>query len=256
MSRHSLVVGNWKMNGNRRSSVELIQTVAEGIEGLSGIDVAVSVPFTLMETCQRELHGTPIALAGQNLSECSNGAHTGEISAEMLKEFDCAYVIVGHSERRADQGESDLVVAAKTRSALQAGMTPVICVGETLQEREAGRAQEIILSQIDAALDKLDSGQRSRCVLAYEPVWAIGTGRTATPEQASEVHSAIRSRLRTGDAASADTIRILYGGSVKASNARQLFLQPDIDGGLIGGASLSASEFVAIVQAACGGVLR
>jgi triosephosphate isomerase (TIM) len=249
MKRRPLVVGNWKMNGDRESAAERIRVVVQAAGSLEGVEVVVCVPFTLLETCRRELGESPVKLGAQDLSERSNGAHTGEVSAAMLRDFDCAYVIVGHSERRAGHRETDAVVAAKTQAALEAGLSPIVCVGETLHERESGKASTVVLAQVDAVFGHLRPEERPRCVLAYEPVWAIGTGRTATHTQANDMHAVIRTHLRRTDAATAEDVRILYGGSLKTSNANELLSQPDIDGGLIGGASLIAADFVEIVRA-------
>ena len=248
--RKKLVVGNWKMHGTRESALQLMSGVVSGIpEGLDA-DVALCVPFPFLELASRTLASTPVAWGAQNLSEHGEGAHTGEVSARMLKEFGCRYAIVGHSERRSAHGETDAVVAAKTRAALDAGLTPIVCVGETLADREAGRTGEVVLRQLDAVMSTLAAGERERCVIAYEPVWAIGTGLTASPQQAVEAHGQLRDRLAETDAAAAQAIRILYGGSVKPSSAAELFSQPGIDGGLIGGASLVEADFLAIVAAA------
>ena len=248
--RRKLVVGNWKMHGTRELALQLMSHLASSLPGQLDADVALCVPFPFLELASRTLASTPIAWGAQNLSEHSEGAHTGEVSARMLKDFGCRYVIVGHSERRSAHGEADAVVAAKTRAALDACLIPIVCVGETLAEREAGRTGEVILRQLDAVMSTLAAGERERCVIAYEPVWAIGTGLTANPHQAVEAHGQLRERLAGTDAAAAGAIRILYGGSVKPSSATELFSQPGIDGGLIGGASLVEADFLAIVAAA------
>lgn len=239
MTRTRLVAGNWKMHGSRAANSGLLNALLEGIGSSKGAECVVCVPFPYLEQVAGRLRGTPLAWGAQNVSEHPQGAYTGEVSASMLRDFDCRYVIVGHSERRQLYGESDAQVAAKFAAAQAAGLTPILCVGETLQEREAGRTQEVVARQLDAVLKQSDFGN---AVLAYEPVWAIGTGRTASPEQAQEVHGYLRARL-------AAHTRILYGGSVKAQNAKAIFAMPDVDGGLIGGASLVAAEFVAIAQA-------
>jgi len=238
--RARLVAGNWKMNGSRASNLALLEALLKGIGGARGAECAVCPPFPYLEQVGEKLRGTPLALGAQNLSEHAQGAHTGEISAAMLAEFGCRYVIVGHSERRQLHGERDAQVAAKFAAALGAGLIPILCVGETLEERDAGRTEEVVGRQLDAVL-KANSFEKA--VLAYEPVWAIGTGRNATPEQAQGVHGFLRKKV-------AAATRILYGGSVKPQNAAAIFAMPDVDGGLIGGASLVAGDFLDIVKAA------
>jgi len=238
--RSRLVAGNWKMHGSRGSNRALLEVLAEQLDRKSTVEVAVCPPYTYFEQVSALLAGTRIGWGAQNISEHAQGAYTGEVSAAMVKEFGCRYAIVGHSERRQLYGESDARVAAKFAAAQAAAITPILCVGETLEEREAGRTEEVVARQLDA-VTKVCSFHNA--VLAYEPVWAIGTGRHATPDQAQSVHAFLRARL------SAD-VRILYGGSVKASNAAAIFAMPDIDGGLIGGASLVAKEFLEIVRAA------
>jgi triosephosphate isomerase (TIM) len=240
MTRTRLVAGNWKMHGSRASNGALLDALLRDIDFSGGVEVAVCVPFPYLEQAAGRLRGTQLAWGAQNVSEHAQGAYTGEVSAAMLREFDCRFAIVGHSERRQLYGEGDAQVAAKFVAARGAGLTPILCVGETLQEREAGRTQEVVARQLDAVLQK---GDFAGAVLAYEPVWAIGTGRTATPEQAQEVHAFLRRRASSAT-------RILYGGSVKAQNAAAIFAMPDVDGGLIGGAALVAADFVAIVKAA------
>ena len=228
------------MHGSRASNSALLEAVLGELARHSGAECAVCPPFPYLEQVGARLKGSAVALGAQNVSEHAQGAHTGEVAAAMLNEFGCRYVIVGHSERRQLYGESDAQVAAKFAAATAAGLTPVLCVGETLQERESGRTEEVVARQLEAVLNKSAFGS---AVLAYEPVWAIGTGRNATPEQAQAVHAFLRARV------SADT-RILYGGSVKAQNAAAIFAMPDVDGGLIGGASLVAQDFIGIVRAA------
>jgi triosephosphate isomerase len=240
MTRTRLVAGNWKMHGSRAANSALLDGLLKEIGNLKGVETAVCVPFPYLAQVAERLRGTPVAWGAQNVSEHAQGAYTGEVSAAMLKEFDCRYVLVGHSERRQLYGETDAQVAAKFVAARGAGLTPIVCVGETLQEREAGRTQDVVARQLEAVLKAGDFGG---AVLAYEPVWAIGTGRNATPEQAQEVHGFLRHRVSPGT-------RILYGGSVKAQNAAAIFAMPDVDGGLIGGASLVAREFSDIVRAA------
>ena len=241
--RIPLVAGNWKMHGNRALNRALLDAVLAGIKPLSGVECAVCVPYPYLGEAAAQLKGTALALGAQNLSEHAQGAYTGEVSAPMLKEFDCRYALVGHSERRQLYGETDVAVAAKFTAAAGQGVTPVLCLGETLAEREAGRTEEVVGRQLDAVLHSNGKKIFEQAVVAYEPVWAIGTGRKATPEQAQQVHGFLRQRLLP-------QTRILYGGSVKKENAAVLFALPDVDGGLIGGASLVAADFVAIVQAA------
>ena len=235
-----LVAGNWKMHGNRASNRALLGSILRNC--VPGMECAVCVPFPYLGEVAEQLRGSALAWGAQNVSEHAQGAYTGEVSAAMLGEFGCRYVIVGHSERRQLYGESDAQVAAKFKAARGAGLTPILCVGETLAEREAGRMEEVAERQLAVVLDVVEFGN---AVLAYEPVWAIGTGRNATPEQAQEVHAFLRARLP------ADT-PILYGGSVKPQNAAAIFAMPDVDGGLIGGASLVAADFLAILRSAAG----
>jgi triosephosphate isomerase (TIM) len=238
--RTRLVAGNWKMHGSRASNGALLEALLAGLGKTTGVEVAVCPPYVYLQQVSERLAGTSIAWGAQNVSEHAQGAYTGEVSAAMLLEFGCRYVIVGHSERRQLFCESDAQVAAKFAAAQAAGLTPILCVGETLAEREAGRTEQVVARQLDAVLNQSNFNQ---AVLAYEPVWAIGTGRNATPQQAQAVHAFLRARL-------SPDVRILYGGSVKAQNAAALFAMPDIDGGLIGGASLVAQEFSEIVRAA------
>jgi len=238
------------MHGGLKSNQQLLQDVAAGAAGLSGVGVAVCVPFPYLAQAQSALTGTSVAWGAQNLSEQAQGAFTGEVSASMLQDFACRYVLVGHSERRSIYGESDSLVAEKFAAALAAGLVPVLCVGETLAQREGGQTVDVVSAQIDAVLKRVGVAVFANAVVAYEPVWAIGTGRTATSEQAQEVHAAIRAQIARADAGVAAGLQILYGGSVKPSNAVELFGMPDIDGGLIGGASLVAADFLAICSAA------
>lgn len=238
MAPTRLVAGNWKMHGNRAANAALLEALLRGAGGAA--QCAVCVPYPYLQQASERLHGTAIALGAQNVSEHKQGAYTGEVSAAMLADFGCRYVIVGHSERRHLFGESDEQVAAKFAAAQAAGLTPILCVGETLEEREAGRTEEVVARQLEAILKKYSFGT---AVLAYEPVWAIGSGRNATPEQAQAVHAFLRRRVSAASP-------VLYGGSVKPANAAGLFSMPDIDGGLIGGASLVAEDFLAILQAA------
>lgn len=238
------------MNGGLQSNQQLLQGVVAGAAGLNGVTVAVCVPFPYLAQAQSVLTGTPVVWGAQNLSEQAQGAFTGEVSASMLQDFACRYVLVGHSERRSIYGETDALVAEKFAVALAAGLRPVLCVGETLEQREAGQTVEVVSAQIDAVLKRVGVAAFANAVIAYEPVWAIGTGRTATSEQAQEVHAAIRAQIAQADAAVAGGLQILYGGSMKPSNAVELLGMPDIDGGLIGGASLVAADFLAICSAA------
>jgi triosephosphate isomerase len=263
--RSKWVVGNWKMNGNLSDNAVLLNDLVAGMaEDCPAcacksddacatecpVYMGVCVPFPYLAQAHRALGATKIAVGAQNVSEKANGAFTGEVSASMLKDFGVKLVIVGHSERRSIYGESDALVAEKARVALEAGLTPVVCVGETLDEREAGQAQAVVLRQLKAVSDVIGVSGLSRSILAYEPVWAIGTGKTASPEQAQEVHAWIRVALKGLDAAMADDMSILYGGSVKANNAAEIFAQADVDGGLIGGAALVAEDFLTIYQSA------
>ena len=234
--RTKLVAGNWKMNGNLATNRALLEAVAGAAARIPGVKCAVCPPYTYLAQVQQHLSGSGVAWGAQNLSQFESGAFTGEVSGAMLVDFGCRYVIVGHSERRHIYGETDQQVAAKFAAVRAAGMTPILCVGETLAEREAGKTEDVVARQLGAV-------QFAGGVLAYEPVWAIGTGRNATPEQAQEVHAFLRKRVPAGTS-------ILYGGSVKPQNAAQIFAMPDVDGGLIGGASLVAKDFLDIVKAA------
>lgn len=247
--RQPLVAGNWKMNGNREGAVKLADAVLQGLDGHKA-EVLLCPPFVYLADVARALKGGGIALGAQDLCAEDNGAFTGEVSGPMLRDFDCRYVIVGHSERRALYGESDALVARKFMAAQKVALTSILCVGETLAEREAGSTSQVVSRQLKAVLDAAGIGAFARAVVAYEPVWAIGTGRTAKASQAQEVHALIRGMLAAEDAKIAAAVRILYGGSVKAANAAELFHMPDIDGGLVGGASLDAAEFLAICAAA------
>jgi len=246
--RRKLVIGNWKMNGSLAGNSVLLRGIVEG-HAAGGADLAVCVPAPYLAQCQAELSGTPVAWGAQDVSAYAAGAYTGEMAASMLQEFGCRYVIVGHSERRAYHHESNELVAQKAHAALNAGLTPVVCVGETLEEREAGRTNVVVCAQLQAVLDVLENPALDKIVLAYEPVWAIGTGKTATPALAQEVHAALRKQVAVRSADAAAKVQILYGGSMKPENARDLMAQLDIDGGLIGGASLKAQDFLAIAKA-------
>jgi len=241
-----LVVGNWKMHGNRPANAELLAALI-GARPF-GADVAVCVPFVYINETAATLAGSDIRWGAQDVSEHEQGAYTGEVSAAMLAECGCRYVIVGHSERRAYHAEGDALVARKAQAALARGVTPVVCVGETLAEREAGETEEVVKRQLSVVIHQL-AHCAAEMVVAYEPVWAIGTGRTASPEQAQAVHAVLRAQLQAATG-HGERMKILYGGSVKPDNAATLFAQPDIDGGLIGGASLKAADFIAICRAA------
>ncbi len=243
--RRKLVVGNWKMNGGLAANAALLSALVAGWKPAAGRELAVCVPYPYLPQVREALAATPIAWGAQDVNEHDAGAFTGEVSAPMLAEFGCRYAIVGHSERRQYFGDTDAVVAAKARAALNAGIAPIACVGETLDERERRVTESVVLRQLDAVLATVGS-EASRLVVAYEPVWAIGTGRTASPAEAQAVHASLRARLAN---AGALDIPLLYGGSVKADNAAALFAMADIDGGLIGGASLKAAEFLAIARA-------
>ena len=240
MARVRLVAGNGKMHGSRASNLALLEALLKGMVDAGGAECAVCPPFPYLSQASERLRGTRVALGAQNVSEHAQGAYTGEVSAAMLAELGCRYVIVGHSERRQLYGESDERVAAKFAAVQAAGMTPILCVGETLAERDGGETERVVSRQLDAVLKRVSF---ENAVLAYEPVWAIGTGRNATPEQAQAIHGFLRKKIPA-------QVRILYGGSVKAQNAAAIFAMPDIDGGLIGGASLVAADFLAILQAA------
>lgn len=248
--REILVAGNWKMNGSTAANAALIAGIVSGAPVGSGFRLLVCPPFPYLAPVAEQLTGSTVALGAQNVSEHGAGAFTGETAGSMLKDLGCEYVIVGHSERRAMYGETSAIVAAKFQAAQAAGLKPILCVGETLTERESGSTEKVIDEQLDAVMDSAGIGAFASAVIAYEPVWAIGTGMTATPEQAEDVHRHIRARLATEDANLASRLQILYGGSMKGENAAGLLSMPDIDGGLIGGASLKANDFLAIANAA------
>ncbi len=248
--RQPLVAGNWKMNGTRASVPALLDGIKAGIGGITRVEVAVCPPFPFLPIAEEALSGTSIAWGAQNVSTEASGAFTGEVAAAMIRDFGCRYVIVGHSERRQYYGEDNRLVARKEAIAREHGLIPILCVGETLAQREAGITEEVVADQLDAVLELSGVEAFASTVIAYEPVWAIGTGLTATPEQAQEVHAFIRGRIAAKDPAIAAGVRILYGGSMKPENAAELVAQPDIDGGLIGGASLKATDFLAICAAA------
>ena len=244
--RKPLVIGNWKMHGSRAANAELLAGLLAARPFLA--DVAVCVPAVYLSETAATLASSELRWGAQDVSAHEHGAYTGEISAAMLAECGCRYTLVGHSERRALHGESDTLVALKAQAALARGVTPVVCVGETLAERDAGQTEAVVKRQLSAVIHQL-THCAAEMVVAYEPVWAIGTGRTATPEQAQAVHAVLRAQLHAATG-HGDTMKILYGGSVKPDNAASLFSQPDIDGGLIGGASLKVADFVAICRAA------
>ncbi len=247
--RRTLIAGNWKMNGSLAANDVLLAGLKQGVGG-DLVDVAVCVPAPYLAQCAAALQGTSIRLGAQDVSTSVSGAYTGEVSGAMLQDFGCRYVIVGHSERRSYHGETSAVVARKALAALAAGLTPIVCVGETLDERDAERTAAVVGAQLDAVLDAVAVSDLAKLVIAYEPVWAIGTGKTATPQMAQAVHAVLRARLAATDAEAASQVQILYGGSMKPDNAADLLAMADIDGGLIGGAALKAADFNAIIAAA------
>ncbi|MCW9079800.1 MAG: triose-phosphate isomerase [Gammaproteobacteria bacterium] len=248
--RQPLVAGNWKMNGSRASISELLAGLKAGIGQVTTAEVAVCAPAIYLPDTQAQLDGTPIRWGAQDVSVHASGAYTGEIAGSMLKDFGCNYAIIGHSERRAYHGETDEVVAQKFAAARASGLVPILCVGETLEEREQGVTEQVVGRQLDAVVAHCGIEMVGEGVIAYEPVWAIGTGKTASKEQAQDVHAFIRGRLAASSQSVADNMRILYGGSMNPKNAAELVAQPDIDGGLIGGASLKAQDFLAVCSAA------
>lgn len=248
--RQPLIAGNWKMNGSRSSNKALLEGIKAGIGEVKSAEVAVCAPYVYLADVEQELAGTPIVWGAQNLSTEEKGAFTGEIAASMLLDFKCKYVIVGHSERRSLYGEDDDIVTKKYAMAHNAGLKPILCVGETLEEREQGITEEVIARQINAVMNTLGASVLGEGVIAYEPVWAIGTGITATPQQAQDLHAFIRKLIAHQDPGVAELIRIQYGGSMNAANADELLAMHDIDGGLIGGASLKSEDFLTICRAA------
>ena len=248
--RKPIVAGNWKMNGTLESIRELVAGLKAGIGEVNVAEVVVCAPAIYIAEASALTGGTAIALGSQDLSNAASGAYTGEISGSMLNDFNCQYAIVGHSERRHGRGESDQLVAEKFKAAQDSGLTPILCIGELLEEREEGVTEQVCARQMDAVINAYGVAALQNSVIAYEPVWAIGTGKTATPEQAQEVHAFIRGRIAAQNSDIADKMRILYGGSMKGSNAPSLISMDDIDGGLIGGASLKASEFIDVCSAA------
>jgi triosephosphate isomerase len=244
-----LIAGNWKMNGSLAANQALVQAMLEGVQGVAPqADMALCVPSPYLSQIQALLAGSPIAWGAQDVSAQEQGAYTGEVSAAMLKDFACRYAIVGHSERRQYHGETDAVVASKAQRALAAGITPIVCVGETLAERESNQTEAVVKRQLAAVIHAV-THCTSEIVVAYEPVWAIGTGKTATPDMAQAVHAVLRKQISAATQ-HPERVKILYGGSMNAANAASLLAQPDIDGGLIGGASLKAADFLQIVAAA------
>ncbi len=248
--RQKLIVGNWKMNGSLAANGALLSAISAGVVASGSCQVAVCVPAPYLAQCQQLLGQGNIAWGAQDVSAHAEGAYTGEVAAGMLQDFACRYVIVGHSERRTYHAESSVLVARKAVQALAAGLVPIVCVGETLAEREANQTRDVVSAQLLALLAALAPDELSNVVLAYEPVWAIGTGRTATPDMAQEVHAMLRQQMAQFNPVAAAQVAILYGGSMKPDNAQQLLAMQDIDGGLIGGASLKAADFLAIIAAA------
>ncbi len=247
--KRALIAGNWKMNHGTQAGRALARAVAAGANGAANVDLVVSPPATILAAVASDLEGTPVEVAAQNMHQSGSGAFTGELSAEMLKDAGCKWVILGHSERRQYFAETDASVAEKTEAALAAGLRPIVCIGETLEEREAGKTLEVVGRQLQAVQTIL-AKQPGVAAIAYEPVWAIGTGKVATTEQAQEVHAAIRAQLASVSSELAEQTRILYGGSVKPSNAKDLLSCADIDGALVGGASLKAEDFLGIAAGA------
>ena len=247
--RRTLIAGNWKMNGSFSANHTLLTGIIAGLPASDAVDVLVCAPAPYLMQCAEILGETRIAWGAQDVSAHTHGAFTGEVSATMLADCLCKYVIVGHSERRAYHAETSEIVAQKVLQALAQNLTPIVCVGETLEQRETGATNVVVAEQLQAVLDVLSAEQLSKIVLAYEPVWAIGTGKTATPQMAQDVHAFLRSQLATKDAGAANVVQILYGGSMKPDNAKELLAMADIDGGLIGGAALKSTDFLAIISA-------
>ena len=246
--KKKLIVGNWKMNGGLQANADLLSALLQGLPSPLQCGVGVAVPAVYLSQVQALVQGSALAVAAQDVSAYDKGAYTGEVAASMLQDFGVRYALVGHSERRQYHGETDDVVAAKAQAALSKGITPIVCVGETLQEREAGQTEQVVKRQLAAVIAHVGQGA-SELVVAYEPVWAIGTGKTATPEQAQAVHAVLRAQLAAATS-DAQRVPLLYGGSMNAANAAQLLAQADIDGGLVGGASLKAADFLQIIAAA------
>jgi triosephosphate isomerase len=248
--RKPIVAGNWKMNKTVAEAIDLATAIKRELGECKSVDIVLCPPFTALKSVGEAITGSHVDLGAQNMHWEKSGAFTGEVAAGMLRELFCHYVILGHSERRSYFGETDEIVNKKTKSALASNLKPIVCVGETLAEREAGRTEDVITTQVKGSLAGLSPKELTDCIIAYEPVWAIGTGKTATPEMAQDVHALIRKLLRElADDTVAQAVRIQYGGSMKPSNAKELMAMPDIDGGLIGGAALNAEEFLAICRA-------
>ncbi|OOF50100.1 triose-phosphate isomerase [Rodentibacter genomosp. 1] len=250
MARRPLVMGNWKLNGDKSFTKELIENLKSELAGVNGCDVAIAPPVMYLAEAETSLIGSQILLGAQNVDVNVKGAFTGDISTEMLKDFGAKYIIIGHSERRTYHKESDEFIAKKFAALKEAGLVPVLCIGESEAENEAGKTEEVCARQIDSVINALGVEAFNGAVIAYEPIWAIGTGKSATPEQAQSVHAFIRGHIATKSQAVADQVIIQYGGSVNDANAAELFTQPDIDGALVGGASLKAPAFAVIVKAA------
>lgn len=251
MARRPFIAGNWKMNTTRDEAIALARSVAEGFQTADRVDVAVCPPSVYLEAVGKAIEGTPVELGAQNMYHESFGAYTGEISGPMLADIGCRFVILGHSERRQYFQETDDAINRKVKAALKIGLVPILCLGETLDQRQAGQTQDVVRRQFDGSTADLISDQMEQVVIAYEPVWAIGTGVTATKEQAEEVHADLRKMIQGRyNSQVAESVRILYGGSVKPGNAAELLSQPNIDGALVGGASLKAADFLAIISAA------
>ncbi|MCX7627701.1 MAG: triose-phosphate isomerase [Methylophilaceae bacterium] len=248
--RRKLVVGNWKMYGSLESNKKLLEAVVEGLRDYRNADYVICVPHPYLCQAQTILQGTNIAWGGQNMHQYEAGAFTGSVAPHMLTDFGCTHVIIGHSERREMAHESDALIAAKFESAVRARLTPILCVGETREEHEAGKAHEVVGHQLDAVLERVGIANFAKGVLAYEPVWAIGTGKSASPDKAQSMHAFLRYRIAKHDRKAASELRIIYGGSVKVTNAAKLLAQPDIDGALVGSASLVAEQFILICRAA------
>ncbi len=251
--RDFLVAGNWKMNGSSAGNAELVTGIIAGAPRSDRVRLLICPPFPYLAVVAEQAAGSGVAVGAQTVSEHESGAFTGEVAPGMLRDIGCEYVIVGHSERRALYGETSAAVAEKVKAALDAGLKPILCVGETLEQRESGSTESVVEEQLGAVIDKVGIASFATAVVAYEPVWAIGTGQTASPEQAQEVHRHIRALLAEHDSEIAASTQILYGGSMKGENAAGLLAMPDIDGGLIGGASLKAADFLAIAEAAAQG---
>ncbi len=247
--RQNIIAGNWKMNGTISETDELLNGLLKGDSDSKKCKVVVCPPYTALHFASIVLKDSHIALGGQDMSEHASGAYTGEISSEMLLTVGCTFIILGHSERRQYHSESDQLVNVKAKRAIEAGLTPIICVGETLKQREAGETEKVVGLQIDGTLSGFSADFIKKSVVAYEPVWAIGTGKTATPEMAEDVHKFIRQKVSAIDSEAASVLPILYGGSVKPANADELLSQPNIDGALVGGAAMKADDFIAIINA-------